>query len=103
MRLVLALAYPFFKAPRHLPELQLRLLDATRSDWLAMARPIAEAMAESSILGDPVGDGILRHALEQMACLTPALIEIEGSGAMRFCKVRLTHAGETLKERPFGE
>ena len=57
-----------------------------------MVRPIAEAMAKSSILGDPVGDEILRHELEQMACLTPAPVEIEGSGQMRFCKVRLTDA-----------
>ena len=75
-----------------LTELQHRLLDATRSDWLSMVRPIAEAMAKSSILGDPVGDEILRHELEQMACLTPAPVEIEGSGQMRFCKVRLTDA-----------
>ena len=76
-----------------LSTLRLRLLAATRPDWTRMALVIGQTMARSLEDGDWVGDVWLQSELEEMARLDPPLVEIEGTGAMRDCKVRRTASG----------
>ena len=78
--------------------LQRRLLRGTHPDWRHMARVVGDAMAAGYRQGDPVGDAVLKFELEAMATLTPPPVEIDGTGAMRFCKLRLTEAGEALRD-----
>lgn len=80
-----------------LTNLQTRLLNSAKSDWLKMARVIADAMLAGWDENDRVGDSILQAELEEMSRFTPPLIEINGSGAMRFCEVRSTRYGESMR------
>lgn len=80
-----------------LTNLQQRLLNAARSDWRKMARTIGDAMVAGIDENDPVGDFVLQAELHAMARMTPPLVDIEGEGAMRFCRVRLTSQGEAMK------
>jgi hypothetical protein len=77
-----------------LTNIQARLLRSTRHDWQKMAMTIGDAMVAGIQNGDPVGDMVLQAELNEMARMTPPLVEIEGKGAMRFCRVRLTAFGE---------
>lgn len=78
--------------------LQRRLLHGTHPDWRHMARVVGDAMMAGYRQGDPVGDAVLKFELEEMATFTPPPVEIDGTGAMRFCKVRLTEAGAALRD-----
>ena len=80
-----------------LSNLQVRLLNSVKSDWLKMARVIGDAMVVGWDENDPVGDLVLQAELEEMSRLTPPLVEIDGTGAMRFCKVRSTRHGESMR------
>ena len=80
-----------------LTNLQVRLLWATHPDWAKMARVIGDAMAAGWDADDGVGSFVLQAELEAMALLNPPPVEIEGSGAMRFCQVRLTNHGAAAR------
>ena len=73
-----------------------RLLRAAPVDWTKMARVVGDAMGAGWDVGDNVGDSVLQHELECMARLPEPLVEINGSGAMRFCALRLTQAGRAM-------
>jgi len=81
-----------------LTNLQARLLDAVKADWSKMARIVGDVMAAGWDENDRVGDGVLQAELEKMARMGPPLVEIDGTGAMRFCKVRLTPDGATKRQ-----
>ncbi len=63
-----------------------------------MARVIGDAMGSGWDEGDHVGDSILKAELENMSRLLPPLIEVNGTGAMRNCEVRLTEIGENMQQ-----
>lgn len=81
-----------------LTNLQARLLIAVKADWSKMARIVSDVMVAGWDENDRVGDGVLQAELEKMARMEHPLIEIDGSGAMRFCKVRLTPEGATEQQ-----
>ena len=85
-----------------LTNIQERLLHSTRHDWQKMARTIGDAMVAGFQANDPVGDLVLQAELNEMARMTPPLVEIDGEGAMRFCRVRLTPFGavKSLSQMP---
>jgi len=78
-----------------LNNIQERLLRSTRHEWQKMAVTIGDAMFAGYEEHDPVGDFVLQFELNQMAQMTPPLVEVDGEGAMRFCNVKLTPHGET--------
>lgn len=80
-----------------LTNLQLRLLRSTTEGWRKMARVVGDAMGVGWDENDHVGDGVLQAELEEMARMVPPLVEIDGTGAMRFCQVRLTPDGATKR------
>jgi hypothetical protein len=81
-----------------LTNLQTRLLRAVKSGWSKMARTVGDAMGAGWDENDRVGDGVLQAELEKMAQMAPPLIEIDGTGAMRFCQVRLTPDGANKQQ-----
>ncbi|MFK7940128.1 MAG: hypothetical protein AB8B82_12155 [Roseovarius sp.] len=81
-----------------LTNLQARLLVAVKPDWSKMARIVGDVMVAGWDENDRVGDGVLQAELEKMARMDPPLIEIDGTGAMRFCQVRLTPEGATKQQ-----
>lgn len=81
-----------------LTNLQARLLVAVKPDWSKMARIVGDVMVAGWDENDRVGDGVLQAELEKMARMGPPLIEIDGTGAMRFCQVRLTPEGATKQQ-----
>ena len=78
-----------------LSNIQERLLRSTRREWQKMAMTIGNAMVAGYEEHDPVGDFVLQFELSEMARMTPPLVEVDGEGAMQFCRVRLTSHGET--------
>lgn len=80
-----------------LTNLQARLLNAAQTKWHQMVRIVSDAMIAGYAEDDPVGHEVLQAELEGMSRMTPPLVEIDGSGAMRFCKVRLSPHGETAR------
>lgn len=80
-----------------LNNLQARLLWALRPDWTKMARVVGDTMAAGWDAGDRVSDLVLQAELEAMARMSPPPVEVEGSGAMRFCQVRLTNHGSEVR------
>lgn len=81
-----------------LTNLQARLLRSTAEDWRKMARVVGDAMGAGWDENDHVGDAVLQAELEKMARMVPPLVEIDGTGAMRFCQVRLTPDGATKRQ-----
>lgn len=82
-----------------LNNLQTRLLQATPTDWIRMARAIGEAMWLGDKAGDRVGDSVLQAELTGLAHRQPALVELAGPGAMQTTQVRLTPEGQRLRAR----
>lgn len=76
-----------------LNNLQRRLLKTVAAEWCKMARIVGDAMYAGHEQNDSASDMILQAELEAMARANDPLIEIEGSGAMRYCSVRLTDRG----------
>ena len=85
-----------------LTNLQARLLRSTTEDWRKMARIVGDAMGLGWDENDDVGDGVLQAELKEMARMVPPLVEIDGTGAMRFCHVRLTTDGATKRQAQHG-
>ncbi|MEL6586124.1 MAG: hypothetical protein AAFY65_15800 [Pseudomonadota bacterium] len=81
-----------------LTNLEARLLHATHEDWRKMARVVGDAMGAGWDENDEVGDGVLQAALEEMAQRVPPLVEVKGTGEMRFCRARLAPAGLRQRE-----
>lgn len=82
-----------------LTNLQARLLVAVKPDWSKMARIVGDVMVAGWDENDRVEVGVLQAELEKMARMNPPLIEIDGTGAMRFfCQVRLTPEGATKQQ-----
>ncbi len=80
-----------------LTNIQERLLRSASNDWRKMARVVGDAMGIGWDENDPVGDAVLHAELIKMASSIPPLVKIEGEGAMRYCRVRLAHHGETVR------
>jgi hypothetical protein len=80
-----------------LTNIQGRLLRSASDDWRKMARVVGDAMGVGWEENDPIGDSFLHAELIKMARMNPPLLKIEGEGAMRYCRVRLTHLGETTR------
>lgn len=83
-----------------LTNIQERLLRSASHDWRKMARVVGDAMAVGWKENDSIGDAVLHAELIEMASMSPSLLQIEGEGAMRFCRVRLTQHGETKRLSP---
>lgn len=81
-----------------LTNLQARLLVAVKPGWSKMPRIVGDVMVSGWDENDRVGDGVLQAELEKMARMDPPLIEIDGTGAMRFCQVRLTPEDATKQQ-----
>lgn len=80
-----------------LTNIQERLLRSASHDWRKMARVVGDAMGTGWEEKDPIGDSVLHAELIEMARMNPPLLAIMGEGAMRYCRVRLTHFGETKR------
>ena len=81
-----------------LTNLQERLIRVTPKRSTKMARVIGDAMVSGRDEGDSVGDFILQAELKNMSRMLPPLIEVNGTGAMRNCEVRLTENSEKKQQ-----
>jgi hypothetical protein len=82
-----------------LTNIQERLIRVAPKKWTKMARVVGEAMGCGWDEKDRVGDGVLQFELKNMSRIVPPLFEISGTGAMRYCEVRLTKYGEKKQEQ----
>lgn len=62
-----------------------------------MARTVGDALAMGLASGDRVGDLMLQAEARALTRLLDPPLEIEGTGAMRHCQLRLTRTGEWLR------
>jgi len=78
--------------------LRWRLLRTATVDLRPMARTVGEALVIGLASGDCVGDIVLQAEARALTRLPEPLIEIEGAGEMGQCRLRLTMAGERVRD-----